>query len=613
MVKQLNLQRLFRLSAALALVMASPLAHASELHSEREQTLPSGGEQPLKTHGAETGVKPGLAGSFLSGRFARQNQDLGEAAKYLRETLARDPNNEPLKQETMRMQLLAGDVAGATELAHQLEKTAGDEPLVASLLMLERVKANDYAGAKTAVEAASGAGLFGLIRPVLTEWIDVAAKTTRKPHDLKAAIDKSGFFAPFINYHIALMNDVTGNNSAADQAFTKASTDPSTTPYRLVEAMVSYYQRHGKPAQAQAVLDAYFKANPDSSLAADRKLLMSNAAKPLVADGREGIAEVFFTTASILLGEDATQDTFLYLRIAMDLRPDLPPAQLMLASLYEQVEDYKQAIATYDAIPEGSVFYRRAQVRKALNYEALGQRDKALALLDALSSRFPNDATALITKGDMQRDAKLYDEAAETYSIAITRTEPLKAADWPLLYARGISYERAGEWELGEADFKRALVLEPSQPDVLNYLAYSWLMMNKNLEQAREYLETASAQRPDDAHIIDSVGWAYYLSGDYATAVDRFEHAIELMPDDPTVNDHLGDAYWRVGRETEARYQWERALTFKPDKEMVESLRNKLANGLPPKPEAALTKTASPSPKASAYIPSLSETATQVQ
>jgi tetratricopeptide (TPR) repeat protein len=378
-----------------------------------------------------------------------------------------------------------------------------------------------------------------------------------------------------------LMNDVIGNTAAAKAAYTKASIDPAVTPYRVVEAIANFYARQGQTAEAQAVYDAYAKANPQSTLIPDALSANTPIPKPLVGDAKQGLAELYFTTASILFGEDATQDTFLYLRIALDLRPNLPPAQLMLANLYEQVEDYKQAIATYDTIPDGSVFYRRAQVRKALNYEALGQKPKAISVLEALAARYPNDATALITKGDMQRDAKNYEGAAETYSSAIARTEPLGAGDWPLLYARGISYERSGEWDKAEADFNRALVLQPDQPDVLNYLAYSWLTMNRNLTKAREYLETASAQRPDDAHIIDSVGWAYYLAGDFKSAVENFERAIELMPDDATVNDHLGDAYWRVGRVTEAKYQWERALTFKPDKEAAEALNAKLANGLP--------------------------------
>ena len=569
--------------------MFASAAYADDLRHKpgAERNASAAGEALVKP---ESDVRPGLAGSFLSGRFAKHNQDLKEASKYLNETLTRDPENEQLQQEAMRMSLLAGDTPGAIALAKKLAKNNPGDPLVVSLLMLDYVQANDFASAKTVVEQSSNSGLFGLIRPVITAWLDVAGDPKKTSVDLKAAVEKSGFFAPFINYHTALMNDVLGNMTAAKASYDKAVIDPAVTPYRVVEAISNFDARQGKWADAQAVFDAYAKANPQSSLLPD-KIVPGPAPKPLVGDAKQGLAELFFTTASILFGEDAAQDTFLYLRIALELRPNFPPAQLMLANLYEQLGDYKQAIAVYDEIPEGSVFARRAQVRKALNLEALGQKDKALALLDAIAAKNPTDATALITKGDMERDAKNYSAAADTYSAAIARTEPLDAQDWPLLYARGISYERGGEWTLAEADFTRALKLQPDQPDVLNYLAYSWLTMGKNLNQAREYLETASEQRPDDAHIIDSVGWALYLAGDFKGAVEKFERAVELMPDDVTVNDHLGDAYWRVGRETEARYQWQRALSNKPEKEDAEAIREKLDKGMTAftKPQAELT------------------------
>ena len=605
---------------AVAMLAAGAEAAAASAPVAEDQAAPAPRQPVAGSAAGESlakpapGLRPGMAGSFLSGRFAKQNKDLKEAARYISETLSHDPSNEGLQHEAMRMHLLAGNTETAIQLARTLSKNDNNDPLIASLLMLEAVKVSDFPSARAAIEKAPSAGLFGLIRPVMLEWIAIAADPNTKAVDLRAAVDKAGFFAPFINYHTALMNDVLGNQPAASAAYAKASSEIAATPYRVIEATANFYQRAGKLSEAQAAYDAYAKANPQSSLVV-AKLTSNPTPKPLVADATQGLAELYFTTASILFGEDAPQETFLYLRIALALQPNLPPAQMMLASLYEQVEDYKNALVTYDLIPEGSVFYRRAQVRKALNYEALGQKDKAFALLDALASLDVNDATALITKGDMQRDAKNYAAAAISYSEAIRRTQPLGASDWPLLYARGISYERAGDWSRAEADFNQALSLEPNQPDVLNYLAYSWLTMNKNLGKARDYLENALAQRPDDAHIIDSIGLAYYLAGDYAAAVERYERAVDLMPDDATVNEHLGDAYWQVGRITEARYQWERALIFKPEKAIEDGLREKLANGLPARAAAPSAVNAHvDGPKLTpAVTPALNTPATRVQ
>ncbi len=532
---------------------------------------------------AAGGIQPGLAGSFLSSRFARQSEDLSEAAKYLGEALKSDPDNEHLKQEAMRINLLAGNTEAAAEFAVALSANAKADPLIATILMLESIKAGDYVKAQAWAQTSPEAGLYGIIRPVVLEWIKIAKNETKGSVSMQGAIDKSGFFSPFLTYHVALMNDVLGNKDAARAAYLKSSADPSITPYRVVEAIANFTMRQGQWDKAQAVYDAYAKANPDSSLIPAKLVPTKEAPAPLVANARDGLAELFFTTASILFGEEATQDTFLYLRIALELKPDLPPAQLMLANLYEQVEDYESAIVIYDAIAPGSVFYRRGQVRKALNLEALGKNKEAIELLEKVAGTHPDDTIAIITKGDMLREQERYPEAVAAYGEAIKRAEPLSGGNWPLLYARGISYERAGEWDKAEMDLTRALALEPNQPDVLNYLAYSWLTMNKNLTKARTFLELALSARPEDAHIIDSVGWAEYLAGNFPKAVEYFEKAAEIMPDDPTVNDHLGDGYWRVGRETEARFSWQRALNAKPEEEdMVKLLQEKLANGLPP-------------------------------
>ena len=333
-------------------------------------------------------VHTGIAGNFLSGRFARQNQDVSKAAQYINESLARDPANLQLREDALRLNLLAGNTDTAIELAKKLAAEKENDPLIASLLMLDSVKAGDYARAKTVINAAPGTGLFGLIRPVILQWLAIGAGDTKGPVSLQAAIDKSGFFAPFLTYHGALMNDVLGQNTQAEAAYQKANADPAASPYRVVQAMANFYARNGKWAEAQRVYDAYAKANPNSSLIPE-KLTPGTPPPPLIADARAGLAEVFFTTASLLFSDESAQDTFLYLRIALELRPNLPPGQLMLANLYEQVEDYPQAIKIYDGIADGNVFYRRAQIRKALNYEALGDKPKAVELLDAMSKRYP--------------------------------------------------------------------------------------------------------------------------------------------------------------------------------------------------------------------------------
>ncbi len=148
----------------------------------------------------------------------------------------------------------------------------------------------------------------------------------------------------------------------------------------------------------------------------------------------------------------------------------------------------------------------------------------------------------------------------------------------------GLSHERTDEWSDAEADFRKALELRPDQPQVLNYLGYSFVEMRINLDEALDMIERAVAAEPDSGYITDSLGWVLYRLGRYEEAVVHMERAVELMPVDPVINDHLGDVYWAVGREREAEFQWHRALSFIDPEETTEAdpdrIRRKLEVGL---------------------------------
>jgi len=182
---------------------------------------------------------------------------------------------------------------------------------------------------------------------------------------------------------------------------------------------------------------------------------------------------------------------------------------------------------------------------------------------------------------NMMRLRKRYPEAIKYYSkIIATLPNPTKR-HWTYWYARGTSYERSKDWANAERDLLKALELNPDQPLILNYLGYSWVDQNRNLERGLELISRAVRLKPDDGYVVDSLGWAYYRLGRYKKAAKHLERAVELRPDDPILNDHLGDSLWRVGRKREARYQWELVLTLKPEKKAEEKIRRKLLVGLP--------------------------------
>ena len=182
--------------------------------------------------------------------------------------------------------------------------------------------------------------------------------------------------------------------------------------------------------------------------------------------------------------------------------------------------------------------------------------------------------------GSIQRSRKLFAEAVETYTKALSLIPKIDKRHWTYFYARGTSYERLKNWPAAEADLKKALELVPGEPLVLNYLGYSWIDQGINLKDGMSLIEKAVALKPDDGYVVDSLGWAHFKLGNYREAVRYLERSVELRPDDPILNDHLGDALWQAGREREARFQWDQALSLKPEPDDADKIKAKLADGL---------------------------------
>ena len=141
----------------------------------------------------------------------------------------------------------------------------------------------------------------------------------------------------------------------------------------------------------------------------------------------------------------------------------------------------------------------------------------------------------------------------------------------------------AGQFDRAEQDLLAAIEINPDQASLLNYLGYSWIDRNVNLDRALTMIQKAVELSPGDGYILDSLAWAYFRLGRYQEAVAPMEQAIGTMASDPLVNDHLGDIYWMVGRKREAEIQWKRALSLDPsenDDVDPDRIRAKLDQGL---------------------------------
>jgi tetratricopeptide (TPR) repeat protein len=523
----------------------------------------------------------GLAGSYLAARAAIGTNDYEAAARYYARALIRDGRNPELLQNAIVAQMGLGNLARAEPIARQMRSTGADSQIANLVLLTDRLAREDWTGTLDDFEAGMSVG--PLVDGLVEAWARYGAGDIDAAHDAFDAVADATGMPAFGRYHAALARAAAGDMAAAEQIFSggEDGAEMRLTRRGLI-ARAQVLSQLGRNEVALSLIADTFGADLDPGLAALRARLAAGETVPfdLVRDARDGAAEVFFTVAGALRGEAQASYTLLYSRAAEALRPDHVDAILLSAGLLDQMEQYALATETYQRVPRDHPRFHVAEIGRAEAFERSEREDEAIAVLERLAETHGDQPIVHITLGDMLRRMERYADATPAYDRAIALFTEEREEHWVVHFARGITHEREDRWPQAEADFRKALELNPGQPSVLNYLGYSFVEMQENLDEAMEMIREAVAARPDSGHIVDSLGWGLYRLGRYEEAVEHMERAAELLPVDPIVNDHLGDVYWAVGRRIEARFQWNRALSFEPEPEEAERIRRKLDVGL---------------------------------
>ena len=521
------------------------------------------------------------SGSYLAARHAGTNRDAGAAAAYYRASLRGDPKNTELLERAFLSVLAEGDVEEAVRLADQVIKLDKNDRIARLVIGVHALKQKKYAVAKQNLTQSIRGPITDLAATLLAAWASYGAGDAKTAIESIDKLQGADWYALFKDLHAGLILDLAGNKKEAGKRFDRAQ-KLDATALRLVESYGSWLSRNGKKDEALKVFKTFDAQLPRHPLIVDEMATVEKDKQlpPLVADAQAGAAEVLYGLGAEDLG-------LVYLQLALYLAPNQPLALLSLADLYEQVKNPTLAIKIYERMPQNSPLRRNAEIQMAINLDTIDKTDEAKQRLQKLLKDHPDDIDAIMALGSILRGRKEFAECAQVYSKGVATIANPERPNWLIFYFRGICNERAKAWDKAEADLKQALKLYPDQPHVLNYLGYSWIDQGINLDEGMRMIRRAVEQRPDDGYIVDSLGWAYFRTGNYDEAVKNLERAVELKPDDPTINDHLGDAYAKVGRTLEAEFQWAHARDLKPEPEDLVKIKQKLANGLSDETSAA--------------------------
>ncbi len=295
------------------------------------------------------------------------------------------------------------------------------------------------------------------------------------------------------------------------------------------------------------------------------------------------ISEFLFLISNLY----STQDDFIksnfYLSLSNYLNPKFHYNLSLIAEnqyLNGEFDRVKKILREFEKEDDFYYWYRLKKEAQMISKD-IGQKESLKFIKSSFEKIEKPNEKILFDIANFYRNAKEYEQAIKYYTIVLGIVGDDLEIKSDLFYRRGASNERMGNYEEADRDMLLSLEIDSNDAYVLNYLAYSWLERDYKIKEAMEMLEKAYSLKENDPYIIDSIGWAYYLTDDYVKAETYLKRAVELMPDDAIVHDHYGDILWKLGRKIQARYFWKSVFKMEDvDEQLLQKINSKMIKGL---------------------------------
>jgi len=245
--------------------------------------------------------------------------------------------------------------------------------------------------------------------------------------------------------------------------------------------------------------------------------------------------------------------------------PDEGLIEMYLGQVSEVRQHYDQALEWYGRVTTGEHAFQ-AGLKAAMMLGQLHKVDEALDSLKKMDTGgdAENAVRIVQTEAQILREAGRYKEAVGLLSQSLAQTPD--AGD--LLYDRAMLEEKLDDLSAMETDLRRLIKLQPDSAQAYNALGYTLVDRTSRIEEGIALLDTALKLSPDDAFILDSMGWGEYKAGRLDESIDYLRRAYKGRAD-PEIAAHLGEVLWKKGEQDEARRVWQEAFKLHPDNDLL--------------------------------------------
>ena len=523
--------------------------------------------------------------NYFSGIVAYENSDNSQALKFFNSSKFLIKQHDAYLERYTFSLVLEGKVKQAINQIKQNSTKANSNFFQANLLLaIDSLKKNDYKKSEDYInrsyEFINNDRFALIIAETFKQYLYVF-----KEKKLSSTKKTFGNFS-FINevFQRCYLNDKNTKNY-----FDKLVNSQNDADYsRYIFFFINYLVENNKYEEAKQITDNFNYLNSSLLISQGKKWIEDKKFESFkeifsCTNSSDIVGELFFLVANLYSSQDDYEKSNFYLNIANYLNPKFTFNLSLLAENHYLNKDYANTLNTLEIFDKNDEFYYWFRLKKEA--QIISKNFDEDASLNFINLKFegidsPNEKM-IFDIANFNKNAKRYSDAIKYYDQILLNIDKNSELYAEILYRRGGSYERSGDYKRADKDLLKSLEINADDAYVLNYLAYSWLEREYKIDIALGMLEKAYAARSNDPYIIDSIGWAYFLVNQYEKAENFLKRAVELMPQDPTVNDHYGDILWKLDRKIQARYFWLSVLNLEEaEDEMKKNIQEKLIDGL---------------------------------
>ena len=523
--------------------------------------------------------------NYFSGIVAYENSDNSQALKFFNSSKFLIKQHEIYLEKYTFALVLNGKVKKAINQIKQNSTKDNSNFFQANLLLaIDSLKKGDYKSSEQYInrsyELINNDRFSLIIAEIFKEYLYVF-------NEKKIPKSKKKFG------NFSYINEVFQRCYLGDQStktyFKRLINSQNDADYsRYAFFFVNYLIESEKYDEAKQITDDFDYLNSSLLISQGKKWIEDTKFKNFLdifscTNSSDIMGEFFFLVANLYSSQGDYEKSNFYLNISNYLNPKFTLNLSLLAENYYTNEDYENTKKTLEVFDKTNEFYYWFKIKKEAQIISNNlDKDVSLKFINSKFKGIKNPNKKMIFDiANFNKNAKKYAKAINYYDQILLNIDSNSDLYAEILYRRGGSYERSGDYKNADNDLLKSLEINPDDAYVLNYLAYSWLEREYKIDTALEMLENAYASRTNDPYIIDSIGWAYFLVGQYEKAENFLKRAVELMPQDPIVNDHYGDILWKLNRKIQARYFWQYVLKLEEtEDEMKKNIKEKLIDGI---------------------------------